>query len=379
MFTYQKTNRYFAQLADSLEPLGAQELEELGASDIKPAYRGAYFTADPETLYRIVYQTRLCTRILAQLLSFDCHSTKYLYKTARNIPWDELLTLEQTFAVDAVTVNSRFRHSQYAALCLKDAVVDHFRERTDRRPDVDTDAPHLLLNLYVDRNRASISIDTSGGSLHRRGYRKEAVAAPMQETLAAAVIRLTGWQGERMLIDPMCGSGTLLAEALMLAARIPPGFLRQRFGIEALPDFDRPLWLKLRKEADLAMDQTAARLISGSDADRGAVRAAMTNLKELPGGTGVRVTTKRFQEIDQIRDSVIVCNPPYGIRLEQGRDMAAFMRELGDFFKQRCTGSTAYLYLGDRELLKSVGLKPAWKKPLANGGLDGVLAKYELY
>ncbi len=379
MFTYQKTNRYFAQFADSLEPIGAEELAELGGYDIKTVYRGAYFTADPASLYRIVYQTRLSTRILAQLLRFDCHSSKYLYKTARKIDWDQLFTPTTTFAIDAITVNSKLKHSQYAALCLKDAIVDHFRDKTGQRPNVDTDNPDLLLNLHIDRNKATISIDTSGGSLHRRGYRKETVEAPMQETVAAAIIRLTGWQGERPLIDPMCGSGTLLAEAFMHAAHIPASFLRQRFGLPALPDYDQSLWQQTRKEADAAINNIAGKLISGSDLSRQAVQGATTNLGMLPGGKSVHLTTRRFQAIEQISDSTIVINPPYGIRLEKGRDMGAFIKEIGDFLKQRCTGSTAFIYLGDRVLAKSVGLKATWKKPLKNGGLDGILLKYDLY
>ncbi|MDH3393313.1 MAG: THUMP domain-containing protein [Desulfobulbaceae bacterium] len=379
MFTYQKTNRYFAQFADSLEPVGADELAELGGKDIKTVYRGAYFTADKAALYRIVYQTRLSTRILAQLLRFDCHSTKYLYKTARKIDWDTLFGPATTFAVDAITVNSKIKHSQYAALCLKDAIVDHFRESTGKRPNVDTDNPDLLLNLHIDRNKATVSIDTSGGSLHRRGYRKETVEAPMQETVAAAIIRLTSWLGERPLIDPMCGSGTLLAEAYMHAARIPAGYLRKRFGLPALPDYDQQLWQQTRKQGDKAIKKLAPKLISGSDISKQAVQGAATNLAMLPGGNAVHLATRRMQSIEQITDSVIVINPPYGIRLEKGRDMGAFIKEIGDFLKQRCTGSSAFIYLGDRTLAKSVGLKPAWKKPLKNGGLDGVLLKYDLY
>ena len=379
MFTYQKTNRYFAQFADSLEPVGAEELAELGASEIKAIYRGVYFTADPATLYRIVYQTRLSTRILAQLLRFDCHSTKYLYKTARKIDWDKLFGPNTTFAIDAITVNSNIKHSQYAALCLKDAIADHFRDKTGKRPNVDTDNPDLLLNLHIDRNKATVSIDTSGGSLHRRGYRKETVEAPMQETVAAAIIRLSGWNGETPLIDPMCGSGTLLAEAYMHAAHIPASYLRKRFGLPALPDFDKELWEQTRQKGDDAIKNVAGKLISGSDISKQATKAAAINLGMLPGGKSVHFSTRRFQEIEQITDSTIVINPPYGLRLEKGRDMAAFIKEIGDFLKQRCTGSTAFIYLGDRVLAKSVGLKTTWKKPLKSGGLDGVLLKYDLY
>ncbi|MCK5227335.1 MAG: class I SAM-dependent RNA methyltransferase, partial [Desulfobulbaceae bacterium] len=167
MFTYQKTNRYFAQIASGLEELGATELSELGATDTKPAFRGIYFDADKETLYRINYMSRLFTTVLAPLLRFDCHSTKYLYKTAKKINWQDLLTLDTTFAISANVTHSRIRHSQYAAQCMKDAIVDLFRDKTGKRPSVDTKDPDVRLNLHVENNKATIYLDTSGGSLHR--------------------------------------------------------------------------------------------------------------------------------------------------------------------------------------------------------------------
>ncbi|MDA8163801.1 MAG: THUMP domain-containing protein [Desulfobacteraceae bacterium] len=379
MFAYQKTNRYFAQIGDGLEELGGEELASLGAREVKPVFRGISFEAERAVLYRINYCSRLCTRILAPLLRFDCHSDRYLYRTARNLPWEELLPLGATFAVGATVAHSRISHSQFAALRLKDAVVDRLRELRGKRPDVDRREPDLQLNLHIENNVATIALDTSGGSLHRRGYRLQAVEAPMQETLAAAIIRLSGWDGERPLVDPMCGSGTLLAEAHMHACRIPAGSLRGRFGCERLPDFDPALWQAVKGEADRAVRTLPAGLVSGSDMDKDAVAAARANLAALPGGGRVHLAVRRFEELPGIANAVIVCNPPYGLRLKKGEEMGGFMQALGDFLKRRCTGSTAFLYLGRRELVKSVGLRPAWKKPLKNGGLDGLLVKYELY
>lgn len=379
MFAYQKTNRFFAQTASGLESIAAEELEILGAKGVKPSYRGVYFEADKATLYRINYMSRLCSRFLALLLRFDCHSTKYLHKTAMKIPWQEFLGKDKTFAIFANVANSKITHSQYAALCLKDAIVDYFRDMFGFRPSIDTRNPDVWFNLHIENNKAALNIDTSGGSLHRRGYRRESVEAPMQETLAAAIIRLTGWNGEQPLVDPMCGSGTLISEALMHYCRIPSAYLWKRFGFEAMPDYDANIWKKVKEEADRHIRKLPKGLITGNDVDKAAVAAARTNNQLLPHGRKVQFKTGRFQDIGKIENSVIVSNPPYGIRLGKKNNMPGFMKELGDFLKQQCKGSTAYLYFGKKELVKKVGLKASWKKPLKHGGLDGVLVKYEMY
>lgn len=379
MFTYQKTNRYFAQIASGLEELGATELSELGATDTKPAFRGIYFDADKETLYRINYMSRLFTTVLAPLLRFDCHSTKYLYKTAKKINWQDLLTLDTTFAISANVTHSRIRHSQYAAQCMKDAIVDLFRDKTGKRPSVDTKDPDVRLNLHVENNKATIYLDTSGGSLHRRGYRKESVEAPMQETLAAAIIRLCAWDGSTPLVDPMCGSGTLISEALMHFCRIPAAYLRPRFGFESMPDFDAKTWKKVKKECDGRICPIPEGILRGSDLSKKSISAAKSNISALPHGDMVHLQTTGFQQINDLGNSLIVSNPPYGIRLNSGKSVKVLLNELGSFLKHRCTGSNAYLYFGKKEMLKQIGLRPSWKKDLMNGGLKGVLVKYELY
>lgn len=378
MFTYLKTNRYFGQIAQGLEEIGREELAELQAGDIKATHRGLYFSVDKAGLYRINYLSRVFTKILAPLLTFDCHSTKYLYKTALNIDWSELMSVDDTFSISANVVHSHITHSQYASLCLKDAIVDQFRQRFDTRPNVDSDHPDFRFHLHIQNNQATIYLDTSGGSLHRRGYRLASVVAPMQETVAAAIIRLSGWDGETPFVDPMCGSGTLLAEAMMHYCRIPAGYNRTVFGFLRLPDFEEALWLKVKKEADLAIRPLPPGLINGSDVDGEAVAASRQNCLSLPGGDHINLTIQSFQQIAAQENCTIVTNPPYGLRLG-GKETEGIIKELGDFLKQRCKGSTAYIYFGNRELLKKVGLRPTWKKPLASGGLDGRLAKYEMY
>ena len=379
MFSYQKNSRYFAFIADGVTEIAFKELESLGASDLQPVYRGIHFTAEPESLYKINYLSRICTRICAPILRFDCHSTKYLYKTAIKIPWQKLIKKNQTFAIAASVANSRINHSQYASLCLKDAIVDYFREETGVRPNVDRRDPDVWLDLHISNNKATISIDTSGGSLHRRGYRKESVDAPMQETLAGAIISLIDWDGSRTLVDPMCGSGTLLCEALMAVSNTPAGYLRKRFGFASLPDFNSKIWARVKKEADDDIRSFPAGLIQGSDINSRAVASAKLNLSQLPKGKAVKVDTKDYNKIPSLENVDIICNPPYGVRMKKKHEAEQFIEEFGNFLKHRCTGSTAYLYLGKRELLKSVGLRPSWKKPLKTGGLDGVLAKYEMY
>jgi len=378
MFTYQKTNRYFAQIARGLEQYGAEELAGLGCREVKPKFMGIYFDADPATLYRANYMARLCTRILAQLLTFDCHSTKYLYKTARKIDWHELLSEKNTFAVNASVTGSHIKHSQYAALCLKDAIVDHFRDRTGIRPNIDTENPDVWFHLRIERNRAIISLDTSGGSLHRRGYRQLSVEAPMQETVAAAIIRLSNWDGTTPLIDPMCGSGTILTEALMHRCRIPAAYLRRKFGFEMMPEFDQGLWDRVRAEANSSIQRLPGGLLTGSDVSAEAVKAAQHNCRMLPHGDKIIIKNKRYQDIAPTRDAIIVTNPPYGIRLKQNEGAERFMRELGDFLKRQQHCTAAYLYLGRPELVKELGLRTAWQKPLLTGGLEGILVRFDI-
>ena len=379
IYNYQMSNRFFAQIADGMEELGVDELTGLGAKDVKPTFRGLYFSADNEALYRINYTARIISRVLAPLLTFDCHSTDYLYKTARTIPWTELFSLNNTFVISANVSNSIINHSQYAALVLKDAIVDSFRDKYDDRPNVERINADICFNLHISKNKATIYLDTSGGSLHRRGYRQEAVDAPMQETLAAAIIRMSSWNGLTPLYDPMCGSGTLLLEALMHYCTIPSGYFRESFGFRFMPDFDEHTWNSVKQEADEKIRPLKEGLIAGSDISSQAIEMARMNSRNLPSGRNIRFSKLRFQDIESIKDTTIVCNPPYGLRMKNSQDMGAFMTEFGDFLKQRCTGSSAYVYFGNRELIKKVGLRTAWKKPLKNGQLDGRLVKYDLY
>ncbi|MDI6809267.1 MAG: class I SAM-dependent RNA methyltransferase [Candidatus Eisenbacteria bacterium] len=379
MYEYQRNRRYFAQLPDGIKELGAQELSELGAQDITPEYGGIYFSADKEALYRINYSARLSSRILAPLVSFSCCSTDDLYKKAKQINWADFISLNNTFAVFGNISNSKITNSHYASLCLKDAIVDSFREVSGQRPDVDSRSPDVWLNLYIRHDKAVISLDMSGGSLHRRGYRRASLSAPMQEIVAAAIIRYTKWDGSVPLYDPMCGSGTLLSEALLHYCRIPSGIFRDNFGFAFLPDYDNLLWTNVKREQDRHIRNLPEGLIAGSDISPEAIEISRTNIRNLPHGERIELQILDFRNSEGLKNGVIITNPPYGIRMGNRQELDLLYEALGDFLKKKCKGSAAYIYFGEREFIKKIGLKPAWKKPLKTGGLDGRLVKYELF
>ncbi len=351
IYQYQRNCRYFAQIADGLKEAGAEELSELGAEDIRPDFSGFHFRADKSTLYRINYITRLISRCLAPLISFDCQDSDTLYQKAKQIVWEDFFSDGRTFAVSGNVSNSSISHSKYAALRLKDAIADYFKEKTGKRPDVSVRNPDIQLNLHIRNDEAVISLDTSGGALHRRGYREETVSAPMQETVAAAIIRFSEWDGSVPLYDPLCGSGTLLCEALMMYSNIPAGVFRNQFGFEFLPDFDSAAWKQVKQEADGRIRELPKGLIAGSDVSAEAVNAARTNLMGLHYGNKVSVERADFRKLPTVEKHVIVTNPPYGIRMGGGENLEMFYKDLGDFLKQKCKGSSAFIYFGERKYI----------------------------
>jgi putative N6-adenine-specific DNA methylase len=379
MFAYQRDGRFFAQTARGLAELAAAELAELGACDIKDGGGGLHFRADAAGLYRVNYCSRLVSRVLAPLAAFPCPAEQALYDSALAIEWERILSPEKTFAVFASVSDSRISHAHFAALRVKDAVADYFRARSGRRPDVDTEHPDVRIHLVVRRDQALLSLDTSGGSLHRRGYRRQSVAAPLQETLAAAMVRLSGWQGERPLVDPMCGSGTIVTEAFMHYCRLPAAFKKESFGFEGLPDFAAGVWREVRRESDAAVREMPAGLIRGSDSDRQSIDAARRNLRELPGSRGLALERRDFRDLPEIRAATIICNPPYGIRVGELEPTRFLYKEFGDFLKNRCQGSTAYVLCGNLDLIQAIGLKPARRFILFNGPIECRLLKIEIY
>jgi putative N6-adenine-specific DNA methylase len=379
LYNYQKTNHYFAQAAEDIKDIAEEELISFGAQKTSQAYRGIYFTANTKTLYTINFYSRLINRVLAPLITFNCPSDELLYKKSLQVNWEDILDPSKTFAVFASVTNSTIKHSKFASLRLKDAIVDYFRSRTGKRPSIDTREPDVWFNLHIENNEATISLDTSGGSLHRRGYRKQHIQAPMVETLAAAIINYSGWDGKSPLCDPFCGSGTLLCEAYMYASNTPASIFRKKFGFERLPDFNLSLWKKIKENALEKIVPVKKGTITGSDISSDAVKASIENCKVIDKENVIEIGSYDVFDIDKIDGSTIVCNPPYGIRMGDTDELGDFYKRFGDFLKQRCKNSTAFIYFGDRKFIKNMGLKPSWKKPLSNGGLDGRLVKYELY
>lgn len=378
-YIYEKDFQYFAQVAESIKDIAIKELKFFGAYDLKPVFRGVWFKASQKDFYRINYFSRLISRILAPLISFECREKNDLYKMAKTIRWEEFLTLKNTFSISANVSESDITHSNFAGLRVKDAIADYFRDRTNKRPSVDARDPYIIINVHIHKNRATLSIDASGGALHKRGYREESVSAPMQETVAASIIKLSGWDGSVPLYDPMCGSGTLLCEALMAYCKIPAQVFRASFGFERLPDFNARLWEEIKLEARKNILPIEKGLISGSDVSEHSVNAVKTNIMGLHYGNQIHIEQMDFEDIESIKDSMIITNPPYGIRMGKDTNLNKFYNSLGMFFKHRCKRSTAFVYFGEPKYIKKVPLAPSWKRPLKIGGLDGKLVKYELY
>lgn len=379
MYDYQKNNTYFAQAPGMMEELCQQELIELGAENTKVAYRGVYFSADKETLYKINYTSRLLSRVLAPLIKFYCPDPNLLLKYARNVRWEEMFTVDQTFAITASVSKSKITNSLFAAQKLKDGIADYFRDKTGKRPSVNVSSPDVRINLFIEKDKAVISLDTSGESLHKRGYRLLSGEAPMQETLAAAIIKISGWDGETPLWDPMCGSGTILCEALMHYCKIPAQKLRSNFGFFYMPDFDKQLWENIKEEENKKIRPLPKGIISGSDKSQKTIEVAQANLSRLPFFGAVDLRCHPFQHVKEFEDGTLITNPPYGIRLGILEEVKELYKELGDFIKQKCKGTTAFIYTGDPGLRKSIGLRTSRRIPLVNGKLEGVLLQFDSY
>lgn len=372
--------RFFATTAKGLEGVLAGELDSLGIRNIDLSVGGVGFAGNLSECYRANLWSRTASRILMVVGEFPCESPQALYEGVRAIGWNRFLNPQMTLAVDCNLRDSTMTHSGFAALKAKDAIVDEIRDHCGSRPDVDPKDPDLRVNLHLFRNHCTVSLDTSGTPLDRRGYRLERTIAPLKETLAAGLLALSGWDGTMPLVDPMCGSGTIPIEAALRGSNCAPGLLREGFGFQRWPGFDRARWKELVREARESAEEKVAAPILGSDISPKAVEIARGNAQRADVADMIRLQAADMREITPPPgQGIILFNPPYGQRLGEEEALKSLYREIGDTMKQRCKGYVAHLFTGNLDLAKYVGLKASKRVVLYNGPIECRLLRYELY
>lgn len=361
-----------------LEEVLAQELRNLGAQEVVLLKRGVQFEGDTQLLYQANLELRTALRILVPIKTFHANHENILYRKVRQVDWSNYLGLQNTFAIDAVTHSPHFKHSKYVALKSKDAIVDQFRHKLGKRPNVDTKNPDLRIHIHINQNKGTVLLDSSGEPLYKRGYRQDTLAAPINEVLAAGILLLSGWQGDKPLIDPMCGSGTIPIEAALLATQTPPLIFRQQFGFMKWKDFDANLWQKVNEVARAKIHHTAPPIF-GYDKDFKAIRVSQYNAIAAKVDGKIQFERKSFESlIPTTQNGLLLSNPPYDERLNKG-NINALYKTIGDQLKKHFAGFEAWIISSNMEAFKHVGLRPSKKIPLFNGPLECKLQKYELY
>ncbi len=399
-----------AKTLKGLEEVLAQELTELGADEVQIQRRAVSFCGDKAMLYTANLWLRTALRVLVPVKAFSLqpsaishqksavsrqpsgasgHSDKQqkpedqVYEMVKRIEWAKYMTAETRFAIDATVYSDTLRNSRYVTYRVKDAIADYWQEREGRRPSVQVTDPDLRINVHVAQDQVTISLDSSGESLHKRGYRVATTEAPLSEVLAAGMLMMAGWKGQCDLYDPMCGSGTIPIEAALMALNIPPGIFRKEFGFERWPDFDADLWEEIYN--DDTRERAFAHKIYGSDASFYAIRQAEKNVKSAGVGRYVTLRQIRMEELSPLTPNpltpnpLVMINPPYGERLAQQKDMLELYGKIGTALKHQFTGATAWIISSNEEAMKQIGLKPSKKLRLLNGELDCRFNKYELF
>ncbi len=360
-----------------LEDVLADEIKGIGGRSVRKGTRVVMFRGNLETLYRVNFQARTALRVLKPFASFTARNEDELYREAGRTDWPAVIPSGNTFAIDGTLASRWFNHSKYIALRVKDAIVDQFRDRTGKRPDVDTDDPDIRINLHISDDRCNLSLDSSGESLHKRGYRTGTGPAPINEVLAAGLVLLSGWDRKSNFIDPMCGSGTIPIEAAMIAWNIPPGVYRKKFAFEKWPGFDRELFENIYNE-DRAEPEVPP-VIIGSDYSAASLGIARDNARNAFLGRKTIFRISAFEDIEPpAGGGVIITNPPYGERIRQ-ENAKAFHMVIGDTLKKRFAGYEAWILSSNLEALRHVGLRPERRIVLFNGPLECRFVKYSLY
>ena len=366
-----------AKTFQGLEEVLAQELTALGANDVQIGRRMVSFTGDKEMMYRANFALRTAIRVLKPIKHFEAKDADEVYEQVKAIPWEDYLDTNRSFAVDAVVYSEEFRHSMFVSYRVKDAIVDYFREKTGKRPNVRINKPDILLNIHIAQTTCTLSLDSSGESLHRRGYRQEAVEAPLNEVLAAGMLLLTGWHGECDLIDPMCGSGTIPIEAALIARNIAPGVFRQGYAFEKWPDFDADLFETIYN--DDSQERPFNHKIYAYDNSPKAIAIAARNIKAAGVAKDITLKQQPFQQFEKpAQRAIIVTNPPYGERIS-ANDLLGLYAMIGERLKHEFTGNTAWILSYREECFEQIGLKPSTRIPLYNGALECEFRKYEIF
>ena len=370
----QESFELIAKTFQGLEEVLAQELIELGANDVQIGRRMVSFSGNQEMMYRANFCLRTAVRILKPISHFRARNADEVYKAVKEIEWKDILDLDTSFVVDTTVYSTEFRNSKFVAYKVKDAIVDYFMEREGKRPNISVANPDLRLNIHIAEDNCTLSLDSSGESLHLRGYRTATVEAPINEVLAAALIKMSGWKFDCDLIDPFCGSGTILVEAALMARNIYPGVFRQKFGFENWKDFNPELLSSIFE--DDSNERIFEHRIIGSDINLRAVEAALANAKAAGVADLITVEQREIRDFKKPEmPAVLITNPPYGERLRP-EDLSDIYRTLGEKLKREFQGGEAWIISSREELFDSMRLRPSFKVPLQNGSLDCELRKY---
>lgn len=359
------------------EEILAKEVEVLGGEKIEKITRGVKCEGNPAFLYRANLSLRTAMKVLVPIHTFQAKNEQQLYDKMMEFDWSNFLDVDQTFAIDPVVFSEIFTHSKYVGLKAKDAMVDQYRNKYRRRPSIDTERPDVLFNIHCAKDFFTVSMDSSGAPLNQRGYREDGHRAPMNEVLAAGMLILSGWDKKSPLVDPMCGSGTILTEAAMLAMNMPPNLKRKTFGFRTWPEYSPILWNKVKSEEESKMRKPQMDFI-GIDVDNNAVQLTRKALGKIGLRREVRIKEMDFREFKPIEEKgTIITNPPYGERI--GDDILDFYQTMGDAFKQHFAGYDAWVISSNKKALKQIGLKHSSITRLFNGKLECDFCKYELY
>jgi putative N6-adenine-specific DNA methylase len=378
----QKNIKMLAKTLAGLEDVLLTELEAIGAKELVKANRAVAFEGDLKTLYQSNYLCRTALRVLLPIQTFKVRNQEELYSEINRIDWTKYMKHTDTLAIDSVAnANDAFTNTMFVSMKVKDAIADQFRTKFGARPSVDTDNPTLRVNIHIFKQDCTVSLDSSGSSLHKRGYRLDSNKAPLNEVLGAGLVLLSGWDKESNFVDPMCGSGTLLTEACMIAKNIPPGYFRKEFSFQKWQGdfgFDKELWASIVEEAKKNIVPLKAK-IYGSDSAKSSVFIAKDNLKSAGVREDITIQNQLFQDTTAPEGGgVVIMNPPYGERMDKD-DVTVLYKSIGDTLKSKYQGYDAWIISSNREAVNSIGLKASRRIVIFNGPLECRFLKYEMY